>query len=141
MVIKVVSSIKYRWDTIVWAKIRHTETSSSKFIGCQSPYQLQNLKILSTLRRHKNPHGQNFWNLNFLSKKTRLCRYYQKKNQLGVTSSSYVNLTRKLLIKCHLFAQKQGKSEILLFRGSSISIASSDILLIFSGFIVFQRTV
>ena len=77
----------------------------------------------------------------FLSIKARLYRYYQKKNQLGVTASSYVNLTRKLLIKSNLFAQKQGKSEILIFWGSSISIAASDILSIFSGFILFQRMV
>ena len=65
----------------------------------------------------------------------------RKKNQLGVTSSSYVNLIRKLLIKSHLFAQKQGKSEILLFWGNSISIAASCILSVFSGFILFQRMV
>ena len=68
-------------------------TLSLRFIGCQSPYQLQSLKILSTFQGDKNPHGQNFWNLNFfLSEKTRLHRYYQKKNELVVTSSSYKNL-------------------------------------------------
>ena len=35
----------------------------------------------------------------FLSEKTRLHRYHQNKNELGVTSSSYVKLTMKLLIK------------------------------------------
>ena len=37
-------------------------------------YQLQNLKIFSTFQGHKNPHGQNFWNLIFffLSEKARL---------------------------------------------------------------------
>ena len=37
-------------------------TLSSKFFKCQNPYQLQNLKILSTFQEHKNPHGQNLWN-------------------------------------------------------------------------------
>ena len=68
-------------------------TLSSKLIRCQSPYQLQNLEILLTFQRHKNSHGQNFWNLIFLSEKTRLYRYYKKKNSLEVTSSSYINLT------------------------------------------------
>ena len=40
-------------------------TLSLKFIWCQNPYQLQNLKILSTFQGHKNPHGQNFLNLIF----------------------------------------------------------------------------
>ena len=40
-------------------------TLSSKLIRCQSPYQLQNLEILLTFQRHKNSHGQNFWNLIF----------------------------------------------------------------------------
>ena len=34
----------------------------------------------------------------------RYIRYHQNKNQLGVTSSSYVNLTIKLLIKSDLLA-------------------------------------
>ena len=41
------------------------ETFCLKLISCQSPHQLQNLKILSTLCRHRNPCGQNFWNLIF----------------------------------------------------------------------------
>ena len=77
-----------------------------KFIRCENPYQLQNLKILSTFQGHKNLLGQYFWNLNFfvLFEKTRLNRYHQNKNQLGVTSSSYINLTRKLLMKSYLLA-------------------------------------
>ena len=74
-------------------------TLSSRFTGCQNPYQLQNLKIMTTFQGHKNPHEQNFWNLNFfISEKTRLHRCYQNKNQLVVTSSSYIKLTMKLLI-------------------------------------------
>ena len=30
---------------------------SLKFIWCQNPYQLQNLKILFAFQGHKNPHG------------------------------------------------------------------------------------
>ena len=32
----------------------------------------------------------------FLSEKARLCRYHQNKKELGVTSSSYINLTMRL---------------------------------------------
>ena len=53
----------------------------------------------------------------FLSETTRLYRYYQSKYQLRVTSSSYTNLTMKLLVKLYLWTQKQGKSEILMFFG------------------------
>ena len=52
-----------------------------------------------------------------LSEKTRLHRYYQNKNQLVDTSSSYINITVKLLIKSYLLAQKQAKNEILIFLG------------------------
>ena len=48
-----------------------------KLIRCQNPYQLRNLKILSTFHGLKNPYGQNFRYLIFLSKKTRRYRYYQ----------------------------------------------------------------
>ena len=77
---------------------------SSKFIRCQNPYQLQNLNILLRFLGHKIPHQQNFWNLIFLSEKTRLFRYFQSKNQLRVKSSSYINITMKLLIKSYLLA-------------------------------------
>ena len=53
-------------------KNKASETFYSKFIRCQSPYQLQNVKTLLTLWGHKNPHGQNFWNLIFLSEKSKL---------------------------------------------------------------------
>ena len=68
--------------------------------------KLENLKILLTVNGHKKPHEQNFWNLIFWSEKTRLYRYCQNKNQFKFTSSSYINLTMKLLIKLYLLAQK-----------------------------------
>ena len=47
-----------------------SETLYSKFVRCQSAYQLQNRKILLTLWGYKNPCGQSFLNLNFLPEKT-----------------------------------------------------------------------
>ena len=52
---------------------------SSKFIGCQNLYQLQNLKILLTFQGHKHQLGQNVWNLNF---------WYLKEQ-------GYIDITRK----------------------------------------------
>ena len=49
--IEVVISIKYSLNTIAWAKIIH--------LGYY-PYQQQNLKILSILQGHKNPHQKMF---------------------------------------------------------------------------------
>ena len=92
--------------------------------------------------------SQNFLNISgswktnmsliFLSEETRLRRYYQRKNQLVVTSSSYIYRTMKLLIKAYLLAKKQGKSKILLFFGNQYLIFASDRLFIFSTFIVLQ---
>ena len=122
---KEVISTKYGWNTIAWAKIIHSGTyiqvhaiikTSSKLTRCQNPYQLQNLKILLKFQGHKNPHRWIVWN--FLCEKKRLYRYYQNKNQLGVISSSYINLTMKLLIKSYVLAQKQCKSEIFMIFGT-----------------------
>ena len=94
-------------------------TSSSKFTRCQNPYQLvaksQNFVDISGTQKQK-PTRAKFLEVEFfLSEKKRLYRYYQNKNQLEVTSSSYINLRMKLLIKSYLIAQKMGKSEILCF--------------------------
>ena len=62
--------IKYGWN-IVWA-IHASGTLRLKFIGSQNPYQLLNLKSLSTFQGQKNPHGQHFWNLIFLNLKYRV---------------------------------------------------------------------
>ena len=105
-----------------------SRTLSSRFIGFQNPYQLQNLKILLTFQWHKNT-GTKFLEFEFFSsEKTRLQRYYQNKNQLLVTSSSYINLAIKL---------KQDKSEIYFFGKQYLTFAS-DRFFIFSGLIVFQ---
>ena len=62
----------------------------------------------------------------FLFEKTRLCRYYENKNQLVVTSSSYISLMMKLLVASYLIAQRQSKSEILLFGGKQYLTFASD---------------
>ena len=87
-------------------------TLSLKFIRCQNPYQQQNLKILLTFQRHKKPTWAKFLEFDFFYLKRQgyiyiyiyIYIYYQNKNQLGVTSSSYINLTIKLLIKLYLLA-------------------------------------
>ena len=64
-------------------KNQASETFCSKFIKCQSSYQLQNLEILSTLWGHKNPCGQNFWNLFFFTSKDKIIDISRKKIKLG----------------------------------------------------------
>ena len=88
-------------------KNQASETFCSKFGRCQSPKQLQNLKILLPLWGHKNPYQQNVWNLNFFYLKRQVCRYYQEKNQVGLTSS-YINLTMKLFIKLCRLTKRHG---------------------------------
>ena len=83
----------------------------------------------------QKPTWTNFLEFDFLFEKTRIYRYYWNKNQLMITSCSYINLTMKLLIKSYSLAQKQGKSEILLFWGKQYLTFASDRLFVFPGFI------
>ena len=80
--INVVISIKYEWNTVVLEKNKASEIFYSKFIRCQSPYQLQNVKTLLTLWGHKNLHGQNFWNLIFFIWKVKVKNITMRKNKL-----------------------------------------------------------
>ena len=115
-----------------------SRTRSSRFVRCQSPYQLQNLKILSTFQGHINPHGQNFLEFDFfLCEKTWLHSYYKNKNQLVVTSSSYINLTMKLLIKSLFISSKiWQKWNFTIFLGMQCLSFASDSLFIFLDLIV-----
>ena len=102
-----------------------------KFIWCQSPYQLQkNLHFRGT----KTHMGKLFGIWIFLPEKSRLYRYYQ----LGFTSSSYINLTIKLLIKPKNSPKSRVKMKFYIFGKQYLSFAS-DMLFIFSGFIVLQE--
>ena len=119
-------------------KNQASEMFCSKLIRCKSPCRLQNLKILLILWGHKNPCGQNFWNWNFfIPEKLRLYRYYQNKNQLGFTLSSYINITMKLLIKSENSPKSRVKMKFYIFGKLSLSFAS-DTLFIFSDFIVLR---
>ena len=123
---KEVISIKYGWNTIAWAKIMHA--------WCQNSYQLQ--KIFH-FRGTKTDMGKLFGIWDFLPEKSRLYRYYQNKNQLGFTSSSYINITMKLLIKSENCPKSKVKMKFYIFGKLYLSFAS-DKLFIFSGFIVLQ---
>ena len=116
-----------------------SRTLSLRFTGGQNPYQLQNLKILSTFQGHKNPHGQNFWNLIFFS--------FEKKKIMQILPGQkpvygYIIFIHKsyneIVDKLYLLAQKQGKSEILLFSGKQYLTFGSNRPFIFSGFIMLQ---
>ena len=73
----------------------------------------------------------------FTPEKSRLYRYYQNKNQLGFTSSSYINLTLKLLRKSKNSPKTRVKMKFQIFGKPYLSFASYR-LFIFSGFIVHQ---
>ena len=73
------------------------------------------VKILSVAK------SQNFVDISGVQKPA-WAKNYLNKNQLGVTSFSYINLIIELLIKLYLLAQKQYRSEVLSFFGSCISI-------------------
>ena len=94
------------------------EILSSKFIRCKVHTSAKSQNFVDTLAP-QNPCGQNSWNLIFFLKRQGY-RYYQEKIQVGITSSSYINLTMKLLINCKI-TQKQGKNETLHSLGSHIS--------------------
>ena len=73
--------------------------------------------MVSTFQRH-NPHRQNFWNLiNFLSEKTGYIDITRTK--INLWSDQLVHkLYSEIVDKMYLFAQKQGKSKVLLFCGA-----------------------
>ena len=111
--IKVVISIKYGWNTITWAKVMHL----GHFVQNVWRVKIHTSSKISKFCWQKIYMGKIVGIWLFLSETTRLYRYYQSKYQLNVTSSSYTNLTMKLLVKLYLWTQKQGKSEILMFFG------------------------
>ena len=97
--IKVVTSIKHGWNTIAWAKVMHlgyfVQNEVSKSVS------VAKFQTLLTFQGHKNPNGQKFWILFFHLKRQVYIDITRAKNELGVTSS-YTNLTMKLLIKLYL---------------------------------------
>ena len=76
-----VISIKYRWNTIAWAKFIIWNIKF-KIYGVSKSIPVAKSQNFVDISGAKNPHGQNFWDLNFLSEKARLYRYYQNKNLL-----------------------------------------------------------
>ena len=98
-----------------------------KFIWCQIPYQLQKISTWANFLEFRF----------FLPEKSRLYRYYQNKNQLGFTSSSYMSLAMNLLIKFGNSPKSRVKMKFYIFGKPYLNFAS-DRLFIFSGFIVLQ---
>ena len=73
-------------------------TLSSRFIVSKS-IPVAKSQMLSKFQGHKNPHGQNVWNLIFFIWKDKVTQILLEEKSTGVTSSSYISLTMKLLIK------------------------------------------
>ena len=98
-----VISRKYGWNTIAWMENHVSGTLSSKIYWVSKSIPAAKPQNFVEISEAQKLHGQNIWNLIFfLSEKTRLYRYYQNKNQRGVTSSSYTILIMILLIKLYL---------------------------------------
>ena len=72
---------------------RTSETFVSKSVPAAKS---QNFVEISGAQK---PTWAKFLEFDFLSEKTRLYRYYQNKNPLGVNSSSCINLSIRLLSK------------------------------------------
>ena len=134
---KKVIYIKYGWNTIVWTKIMHLGHKVQNLLGVQihTTAKSQNFVDISVAQR---PTWAKFLEFGFfLSEKTRLYICYLNKNQLGVTSSSYINLTMKLLIKSKNSQKSRAQMKFTFFGKPYLSFALCR-LLIFSGFIVLQ---
>ena len=126
---------KLRMEYYCFGKVMHLGYEVQNILGIKIHTSYKISKFCWHFRGTKTRKGKKFWNLNFfLFEKIRLYRYYQNKNQLGVTSSSYINLTMKLLIKSKNSPKKQDKN-FTLNRKRCINFVS-DRLFIFSEFIV-----
>ena len=92
-------SIKYGWSAIACGISCIWDIKFKIYVVSKSVSAAKSQNIFDISEAQK-PTWAKFLELNFFYlKKTRLYRYYQNKNQLRVTSSSYISLTMKLLIK------------------------------------------
>ena len=71
MDIKVIISIKYVWNAIVRVQIRHLSCFAQNLLAVKV-HTSSKISKFYKLWGPKNPHGQNFCNLIFLSEKTKL---------------------------------------------------------------------
>ena len=92
-------SIKYGWSAIACGISCIWDIKFKIYVVSKSVSAAKSQNIFDMSEAQK-PTWAKFLEFNFFYlKKTRLYRYYQNKNQLRVTSSSYISLTMKLLIK------------------------------------------
>ena len=95
---KVIISIKYGWNTIVWAKIMHLRCFCQNLLVVKVHTSFKISKFCQNFGATK-AHVDKVLEFDFFCLKRQVYRYYQEKNQVGLTSSSYINLTMKLLIR------------------------------------------
>ena len=116
MDMEVVISIKYGWNTIVWGKNRHLRHFVQNLSGVKVHANCKILKFCRNFGVTKTHVGKVFEIWVFFNLKRQSFRYYQEKNQVGPTLSSYINLVDKIANS----PKKQGK--VLHFLGSCISV-------------------
>ena len=130
--IKVTISIKYQCNTIVWAKIKHLRHFFENFLVAKAHTSCKFLKLCWHFWATKI-HMDKIFPIWIFFLKRPSYRYYYEKNQIGPTSSSYINLTMKLLIKLKNTPKNRAN-----FGKPYLSFAS-DRLFIFLGFIMLEE--
>ena len=107
MGIKVVIPIKYVLNNIVWIKIRHLRHFVQNLVGVKVQSSCKISKFCYLFEATKTHINKMFGIWIFFYLKRQVCRYYQEKNQVGLTSS-YINLTMKLFIKLCRLTKRHG---------------------------------
>ena len=95
-----VISIKYGWNTVAGIKIIHAGHYIQDLLGVKSIPAAKSQNFVDISEAQKSTWAIISEFTFFLSAKTRLYRYCQSKNQVGVTSLLYINLKSKLLLNC-----------------------------------------
>ena len=99
------------------SKNQWSGTLRLKFMGCQVPYQLQNLKTLSTFPGYKIPHGQNFWNLIFFTWKDRVMQISLEQRSTWGNIIFIYNSYNEIVNKTVFISLKAGQKWNLMFFG------------------------
>ena len=116
MDIKVVISIKYGWNTIVLRKIRHLRHLVQNLLAvkvhttCKISEFCWHFKATKT---HMERKIFGIWHFFYLKRQSYRC--YQEKNQVGLTSSSYIYIKMKLWIKSKNNPKNMAKMKFYIF--------------------------
>ena len=137
-------SIAIRW---VWMRLFPQNMNGILLLGWKSCFQdvkfqiywvSKSIPAVKSQTFVDNSGAENFWNLIFLLKRQGYADITRTKINLWSYHLHTYYLTMKFSIKSYLLAQKQGKSEILLFFRKQYLTFATGRLFVFSGFIRHQ---